>query len=297
MLLPSGRVLIVGGGTQTGPERCADIAEFYDPASGAFAPTISLGCGSRATLLNNGKVLFTSGGGAQLFDPATETLRGIGGTGTPGGHATTLLSSGEVLTTGGSTLTSAPRSAVATTWIFDPLTERLSPGATMDQARLGHAAAVLPDGGVLVVGGNIFVSGGGRPAISSAELLVPASDYQHPAGLVAYWPGDGNADDDVGGNHGTLRGRALFAPGRVGQAFSFDGNSSYVSVLHNANIAFETHDFTVQLWVNFASLGGEQVVIEKWTQDGAFGWTLTKLSPGDERGGNAILFAANTATR
>ena len=41
-----------------------------------------------------------------------------------------------------------------------------------------------------------------------------------PAGLVAYWPGEGNANDDAGGYHGTLTGKATFAPGTVGQAFS-----------------------------------------------------------------------------
>ena len=36
-----------------------------------------------------------------------------------------------------------------------------------------------------------------------------------PPGIVGWWPGDGNAIDIVGGNHGTLVGDTSFAPGMV----------------------------------------------------------------------------------
>lgn len=41
--------------------------------------------------------------------------------------------------------------------------------------------------------------------------------------MVSWWPGDGNANDIIGGNHGTLQNGANFASGMVGQAFSFSG--------------------------------------------------------------------------
>lgn len=44
------------------------------------------------------------------------------------------------------------------------------------------------------------------------------------SGLVAYWAGDGNANDTSGnGNDGTLIGSAGFGPGISGQAFNFTG--------------------------------------------------------------------------
>ena len=46
-----------------------------------------------------------------------------------------------------------------------------------------------------------------------------------PTGLVALWSGEGNANDSVGGNNGTLTGSATFGPGKVGQGFVFDGNN------------------------------------------------------------------------
>src|SRR6266700_2481125 len=41
-------------------------------------------------------------------------------------------------------------------------------------------------------------------------------------GMVAWWPGEGNASDLLGGPPGTLQGRTRFVTGEVGQAFSLD---------------------------------------------------------------------------
>ncbi len=56
-----------------------------------------------------------------------------------------------------------------------------------------------------------------------------------PSGLVGWWPGDGNANDIIGGNNGTLENGATFATGEVGQAFSFNGVAADVRVPHNIN--------------------------------------------------------------
>ena len=41
---------------------------------------------------------------------------------------------------------------------------------------------------------------------------------------------------------------------------------------------FGGDDFTIQLWVNFKTLDGEQVIVEKFGPGGGGpGWTLTKL--------------------
>ena len=54
------------------------------------------------------------------------------------------------------------------------------------------------------------------------------------SGLVSWWPGDGNADDIVDGNPGTLNGVTL-ATGLVGEAFSFDGTGEVI-VTDNPNL-------------------------------------------------------------
>lgn len=63
---------------------------------------------------------------------------------------------------------------------------------------------------------------------TSGELAAAQTCVQPPAGLANWWPGDGNANDIVGGDNGTLVGGVAFAPAEVGQGFSFNGNG-YVS--------------------------------------------------------------------
>ena len=74
-----------------------------------------------------------------------------------------------------------------------------------------------------------------------------------PSGMTSWWPGDGNANDIVGTNNGTLLGGATATnAGVVGQCFSFNGTNGYVQIpdspsLHPTNL-------TVEAWVLFSSL-------------------------------------------
>lgn len=69
------------------------------------------------------------------------------------------------------------------------------------------------------------------------------------SGPVSHWPANGNANDAVGTNHGTMMNGATFAVGRIGQAFSFDGLDDFVFVPASSNWAFGTGDFTVDFWM------------------------------------------------
>ena len=70
-----------------------------------------------------------------------------------------------------------------------------------------------------------------------------------PSGLVSWWQCESNAYDRVGTNAGTWVGAATFAPGRVGQAFSFDG-SRYVSIPSATNLSFSGYTpMSLELWV------------------------------------------------
>jgi hypothetical protein len=53
-------------------------------------------------------------------------------------------------------------------------------------------------------------------------------------GLVGWWPGEGNANDVVGGHDGTLQGGVTFAPGEVGQGCRLDGTNSDVQIPDSA---------------------------------------------------------------
>ena len=69
-----------------------------------------------------------------------------------------------------------------------------------------------------------------------------------PSGLVGWWPAEGNANDIVGTNNGTLKGGATAsAPGVVGSAFQFDGTNGYVQIPDSP--VFHPTNLTVEAWV------------------------------------------------
>jgi murein DD-endopeptidase MepM/ murein hydrolase activator NlpD len=69
-----------------------------------------------------------------------------------------------------------------------------------------------------------------------------------PSGMVAWWHGENDANDSIGGNNGSMQNGATFAPGLIGQAFSFNGNFQFVSVPHSDSIN-PTTAMTVEAWV------------------------------------------------
>ena len=83
-----------------------------------------------------------------------------------------------------------------------------------------------------------------------------------PAGMVSWWPGDGHTGDIVDGNHGTLTGDATFAPGMVGQAFSFDGAGDFVIVPDSSSLN-PTEAITVDFWVFVTATQGERDIVSK----------------------------------
>lgn len=115
---------------------------------------------------------------------------------------------------------------------------------------------------------------------------------QPPAGMTGWWPGDGNTNDIVGGRNALLRDNATTGPGLVDNAFVLDGAGDFIEVPHDPALNVGTGDFTVDLWVNFNTTEGEQVLIEKYIEDFSFtppGWFLTKLE------GNSLRFGTGPA--
>jgi len=91
----------------------------------------------------------------------------------------------------------------------------------------------------------------------SAMVFSPGS------GLISSWPGEGDANDNFGSNDGTLQGGVTFAPGQVGQAFSFDGVNDFVDFGNVLN--FERTDlFTFTFWIQQeATLSSSNFIIAK----------------------------------
>lgn len=106
---------------------------------------------------------------------------------------------------------------------------------------------------------------GGRGLAQSPSCVPP------PAGMVAWWPGDGSASDIAGANGGSVVGGVTYAAGRVGQAFSLDGATGYVQVPDSATLGV-TGQITIDAWINPAATGGR--VVDKITAGGADGYLL-----------------------
>ncbi|MDA2913826.1 LamG domain-containing protein [Acidobacteriia bacterium AH_259_A11_L15] len=116
-------------------------------------------------------------------------------------------------------------------------------------------------------------------------VLVSAASAQvcvaPPSGLVSWWPGDGDANDIVGANNGTLQGGATFAIGNVGQAFNLDGIDDHVLIGNPSNLKI-TGTLTLDSWINTQDLAEGQLaaIVTKWGQStslDSYGLWLWKL--------------------
>src|SRR6185295_719857 len=67
------------------------------------------------------------------------------------------------------------------------------------------------------------------------------------SGLIAWWRGEGNANDSVGSNHGQLFGATSFAPGKVGRGFVFNGVTDFVLVPDSPSLDL-TNEITMEMW-------------------------------------------------
>jgi N-acetylneuraminic acid mutarotase len=183
-LLGNGKVLVEGGDEA----ELTNTAELYDPATGESRFTGNLNVPRvlhTATLLPNGKVLFAGGGiltagaigiglsptnTAELYDPATGQWSLTGNLSTARTwHAAALLQNGKVLVAGGC-LKGYCQDYTASAEIYDPNTETWSSAGSFNTPRILHALTLLPNGNVLMSGGegNVFPF-----TLNTAELYNP----------------------------------------------------------------------------------------------------------------------------
>jgi hypothetical protein len=134
-----------------------------------------------ATLLRNGKVLIAAGGArngvieptAELYDPQTGKFSAAGKMQSPRGWgvAAVLLPSGKVLFAGGSSASYCDAScSLATAELYDPASGAFNMTGNMTTPRAGANSILLPDGDVLIAGGNDVSSG---DHLATAELYHP----------------------------------------------------------------------------------------------------------------------------
>ena len=182
-LLPNGKVLVAGGTNDRSGGKSYEpslaSAELYDPATGTWAATGSMGSGRigpTATLLPDGKVLVAGGllaptgslASVELYDPTTGTWAPTGSMGTKRQSATaTLLPDGRVLVAGGSTVTGTPYLEVvlATAELYDP--------GSGTWTTTGKMRTPGCDTATLLLDGMVLVTGGGGVMSTAAQLYDP----------------------------------------------------------------------------------------------------------------------------
>lgn len=136
-----------------------------------------------ATLLQNSQVLVAGGfdgsnelATAELYDLAMGKWSATGSMNTArDGHTATLLQNGQVLVAGGfNTASDGSFNYLSSAELYNPATGAWTVTGSMSTAREAHTATLLPNGEVLVAGGEAFING--SPVIfSSAELYNPAT--------------------------------------------------------------------------------------------------------------------------
>lgn len=202
-LLPNGEVLIAGG--VNGSKAALSSAELYNPTNQSFtlitSPMQVARAAHTATLLQNGEVLLAGGGtgtsgsgvaSAEIYNPAAGTFTSTGSMAAARVLATaTLLGNGEVLVAGGAASGLPTAANLATAEIYNPTAGTFSSTGSMAHARSYHTATLLPNGNVLIAGGQdpsaiaeaeIYTTSAGTFA-ATGNLTVPR--VAHTAALLA----------------------------------------------------------------------------------------------------------------
>jgi len=161
-VLPDGKVLVSGGLDEYG--HATSSAEIYNPWTRLWTLTMEMlrqRFGHTATPLNNGKILVAGGYAAydgnmpasiaEEYDPVADRWIDAGQTEGRYWHTATELADGRVLVAGGANAWGYWQSSSE---IFNPDTGAWTFGGYMSDVHANHVAELLPNGNVLVAGGE-----------------------------------------------------------------------------------------------------------------------------------------------
>jgi hypothetical protein len=191
--LPDGRVVVVGGMNAADPDG-SPIAgiEIYDPVTGSWSSRAGMATGRNGhttTALASGKLLVVGGWtGAEgptattaLYDPGIDSWSPSGSLAEARSRQTaTRLEDGRVLVVGGER-GSGMGQALASAELYDPSSGLWTGAGALANERADHSATLLPDGTVLVTGGD----DSSLRTLASAETFDLADSKWKPAANMA----------------------------------------------------------------------------------------------------------------
>jgi hypothetical protein len=151
----------------------------------------------------------------------------------------------------------------------------------------------------LWISGLVAALVAGAPFTSPTKQAAQAACDPSPPGLVSSWQAEGDYTDCNGLNNGTQVGSVPFAPGKIGQAFSFPtpNAGNYVDLGNPASLKF-TDAITIAAWIyptQAPAPSNLRAILVKWAQrfdppesiEDAYGlWTE------NGSGGNLQIFGA-----
>jgi hypothetical protein len=234
-LLDSGKVLVAGGiAAPTGAALAS--SEIYDPVTNTWSAAAAMAAARTdhaAVRLKDGRVMVLGGSFGfqtnagplddELYDPLTNTWTAFRDDNRPNGVTATLLDDGRVLVLGGWAVV-GPRTGD----FFDPTTGGMVFGRNLSPTNRDWAtAARLPNGGVIVVGGQTNGSAGG--ALNTTDVMGGGDSWIVGPAMR------------VGHCHNTLttlaKGVILVAGGRCGSSDSIAVAELYDPNMHTWQLA------------------------------------------------------------
>ncbi len=100
--------------------------------------------------------------------------------------------------------------------------------------------------------------------MSGMEWKFATSSVLITDGLAAYYPFNGNVNDESGnGNHGNVFGAALTTDrfGKVNSAYNFDGVNDYIQVQNSNSLNSITEEYTICGWIKPMALYSEWITV------------------------------------
>jgi hypothetical protein len=177
------------------------------------------------------------------------------------------------------TATVSPNTATGTVTFMDGGTVLAAP-VTISGGQAAYGTSALTTGlhtiTAVYSGDSNFSASSSAPLTQLVESAQCAAPSSKPLG---WWPANGNTNDIVGGNNGTIEGTVTYGTGEVGQAFSLAGGGDVSVPLPAINTAAGTQ-VTVSFWMNWNGSGSAQMPFgftnyDLWLYSGSFGFNTS----------------------